>query len=91
MTQIKPSAIDTRYIRHARNYTPTDSGFPPPVYAPQTVAEAILFCAQHPRREVVVGGGDTGDRTSLIVFSQPTERVIHTIRLNRTTRRIDAS
>ncbi|WP_428937893.1 SDR family oxidoreductase [Fontivita pretiosa] len=57
VTLIKPSAIDTPYIRHAKNYMPTDPDFPPPVYAPQTVAEAILFCAQHPRREVVVGGG----------------------------------
>ena len=30
---------------------------PPPVYAPETVAEAILHCAEHPERDMFVGGG----------------------------------
>jgi hypothetical protein len=29
---------------------------PPPVYAPEIVAKAILYCARHPKREVFVGG-----------------------------------
>ncbi|HLM59119.1 MAG TPA: SDR family oxidoreductase [Pyrinomonadaceae bacterium] len=57
VTTIKPSAIDTPYIRHARNLMPVEPLNPPPVYAPETVAEAILFCAEHPRRDVYVGGG----------------------------------
>lgn len=28
----------------------------PPIYEPRVVAEAILFAAQHPRRDIVVGG-----------------------------------
>ena len=28
----------------------------PPIYEPRAVAEAIRFAAEHPRREVVVGG-----------------------------------
>jgi hypothetical protein len=31
--------------------------FPPPVYAPEVVARAILRCAERPMREVIVGGG----------------------------------
>jgi short-subunit dehydrogenase len=57
VTLIKPSAIDTPYIQHARNLLPTEPLNPPPVYAPETVAEAILYCAEHPRRDVYVGGG----------------------------------
>jgi hypothetical protein len=57
VTLIKPSAIDTPYTRHAKNYLPVEPKNPPPVYAPETVAEAILYCAEHPEREVVVGGG----------------------------------
>lgn len=57
VTLIKPSAIDTPYKEHARNLLPAEPQNPPPVYAPETVAEAILHCAAHPERDVYVGGG----------------------------------
>lgn len=57
VTLIKPSAIDTPYKEHARNYLPVEPQNPPPVYAPETVAEAILHAAVHPERDVYVGGG----------------------------------
>ena len=57
VTLIKPSGIDTPYTRHAKNYMDKEPGIPPPVYAPETVAEAILHCAVTPERDVVVGGG----------------------------------
>lgn len=53
---VKPSAIDTPYVEHARNYMETLPINPPPVYAPEVVADAILHCAEHPRRDLVVGG-----------------------------------
>ena len=57
VTLIKPSAIDTPYTQHAKNLMPVEPMNPPPVYAPQTVAEAILHCAEYPERDVYVGGG----------------------------------
>jgi short-subunit dehydrogenase len=54
---IKPSAIDTPYVQHAKNLMPVEPMNPPPVYAPETVAEAILHCAEYPERDVYVGGG----------------------------------
>src|SRR5690606_28426837 len=57
VTLIKPSSIDTPYCRHAKNYLPVEPCNPPPLYAPETVAEAILFCAENPRREITVGLG----------------------------------
>lgn len=54
---VKPSAIDTPYLEHARNYMDAAPSFPPPVYAPELVAEAILRCAEKPIREITVGGG----------------------------------
>lgn len=57
VTLIKPSAIDTPYTAHAKNLLTTEPLNPPPVYAPETVAEAILHCAEHPSRDVVIGGG----------------------------------
>jgi short-subunit dehydrogenase len=60
VTLIKPSAIDTPYKEHAKNYLPVEPNNPPPVYAPDVVADAILHCAEHPMRDVFVGGGGKG-------------------------------
>jgi len=57
VTLIKPSAIDTPYKDHAKKYLEVEPENPPPVYAPETVAEAILFSAENPERDVFVGGG----------------------------------
>ena len=57
VTLIKPSAIDTPYKEHARNYTAHPGTNPPPVYAAPLVAEAILHAAEHRVRELTVGGG----------------------------------
>ncbi|PYS71990.1 MAG: short-chain dehydrogenase [Acidobacteria bacterium] len=57
VTLIKPSAIDTPYRQHAKNLLSVEPLNPPPVYAPETVAEAILHCAQNPTRDVYVGAG----------------------------------
>jgi short-subunit dehydrogenase len=55
VTLIKPSAIDTPYAEHAANYLPDQPSHVPPVYAPESVAQAILYAAAHPTREVTVG------------------------------------
>ncbi|MFN2516140.1 MAG: SDR family oxidoreductase [Pyrinomonadaceae bacterium] len=57
VTLIKPSAIDTPYKEHAKNYLSVEPENPPPVYAPETVAEAILHCAENPTRDVFIGAG----------------------------------
>lgn len=57
VTLVKPASINTPFIEHARNYMPEAPMFPPPVYAPEVVAQAILRCAERRIREVTVGGG----------------------------------
>jgi short-subunit dehydrogenase len=57
VTLVKPGAIDTPYSKHAKNYLEREPTNPPPVYAPEAVAEAILHCAERPERDVYVGGG----------------------------------
>ena len=57
VTLIKPTAIDTPYTEHARNYMDVEPKHPPPVYAPKVVAKAVLACAERPMRDVYVGGG----------------------------------
>ena len=56
ITLIKPSATNTPFIEHAGNYMEAEPEFPPPVYAPEVVARAILRCAVKPTREITVGG-----------------------------------
>lgn len=56
VTLIKPAAIDTMFAVHARNYMDKEPALPPPIYAPEIVANAILYAAQHPKRDVFVGG-----------------------------------
>jgi len=56
VTLIKPTSIDTPLPRRARNYMDREPMLPPPVYRPEEVAEAILYAAEHPRRDIVVGG-----------------------------------
>jgi short-subunit dehydrogenase len=57
ITRIKPGAIDTPFPEHARNYMEAEPKHPAPVYDPSVVAEAILFGAEHARRDLIVGGG----------------------------------
>jgi short-subunit dehydrogenase len=57
VTLIKPGPIDTPYTRHARNYLTEAPTHVPPVYLPDSVAEAVLHAATHPVRELFVGGG----------------------------------
>jgi short-subunit dehydrogenase len=56
VTLIKPAAIDTMFTVHAKNYMEKEPALPPPIYAPDIVAKSILYSAQHPKRDVFVGG-----------------------------------
>jgi short-subunit dehydrogenase len=54
---VKPGAIATPFHEQARNYTEHETRNPPPVYAPDIVADSILRMAERPQRDVYVGGG----------------------------------
>jgi NAD(P)-dependent dehydrogenase (short-subunit alcohol dehydrogenase family) len=77
VTLIKPSAIDTPYTRHAKNLMPVEPMNPPPVYAPDLVAEAILHCAEHPERDLYVGGGGKMLAESGQLAPRLTDKVMH--------------
>jgi short-subunit dehydrogenase len=57
VTLVKPSSINTPFTEHARNYMEEEPEYAGAVYPPEEVARAILRCAEHPTRDVVVGGG----------------------------------
>jgi short-subunit dehydrogenase len=56
VTLVKPAGIDTLFTGHARNYMEKEPELPPPLYAPELVADAILYAAEHPQRDIYVGG-----------------------------------
>ena len=76
VTLVKPGAIDTPYYEHARNYMERAPTPPPPVYAPEAVARAILACAERPVREIVVGGGPRAMIAAAKVAPQLSEKVM---------------
>lgn len=57
VTLIKPGAVDSLYEEHARTYLGAEPRNPPPVYAPEVAARAILHAAEHQVRDLVVGSG----------------------------------
>ncbi|MBA3867617.1 MAG: SDR family oxidoreductase [Anaerolineae bacterium] len=57
VTLIMPAAMNTPFFNHALSklgVLPRPAG---PVYQPESVAEAIVYAAEHPQRDVYVGGG----------------------------------
>jgi short-subunit dehydrogenase len=71
ITLIRPGSIDTPFFQHAKSITGRAPSPPPPVYAPEMVAETILHCAEHAKRDVVVGGG----ARAMIGLAQTTPRI----------------
>jgi len=57
MTLIKPASINTPFPAHAKNIMGGTPTLPPPVYAPEDVAAAILHAAVHGGRDYYIGGG----------------------------------
>lgn len=78
VTLIKPAAIDTPYSEHARNYLPVKPKNPPPVYAPETVAEAIMHAAEHAVRDLFVGFGGKGLSMAGYYAPEITDKVMET-------------
>jgi short-subunit dehydrogenase len=55
LTLIKPSAIATPFPEHAVSYMDSFGKLPPPLYAPELVADAIMHACENPVRELTVG------------------------------------
>lgn len=56
VTLVMPASMNTPFFDHARSRMGVRPGPIPPVYEPGVVAEAIVFAAEHPRREIIAGG-----------------------------------
>jgi short-subunit dehydrogenase len=76
VTLIKPSGIHTPFPEHGRNHMSAPPRIPQIIYSPELVADAILFAAEHPRRQIYVGG--YGFMLSLLarLFPRITDKVM---------------
>ena len=76
VTLIKPSGMHTPFPEHGRNHMDVPPRIPQIVYGPELVADAILFAAEHPRRQIYVGG--YGFMLSVLarLFPRTTDRVM---------------
>lgn len=57
ITNVMPSTINTPFFNNARTKLGVKPVGIPPIYQPQLVANAIVYAAEHPVPEIVVGGG----------------------------------
>lgn len=55
VTLVHPGRIDTPYNEHAVSYMDKQPGHRGMIYPPEAVAEAILFAAEKPKRDLFVG------------------------------------
>jgi short-subunit dehydrogenase len=55
VTLIHPGRIDTPYNEHARSYMEKQPAHRGMIYPPEAVADAILYAAAHPKRDMFVG------------------------------------
>ncbi len=56
VTSIQPATTNTPFFDKARTKLGVKPVAPPPIYGPNLVADAILHAAEHPARDIVVGG-----------------------------------
>lgn len=56
VTNVMPASINTPLFSNSRTKIGVKPQGMPPFYQPGSVAEAILYAAEHPRRDIVVGG-----------------------------------
>ena len=74
VTLIKPAAIDTLFMEHARNRIGSPgTRNPPPAYHPNLVARAIVHACANPVRDLVIGGAGG---QALVVANRLAPRVV---------------
>jgi len=69
VTSVLPATINTPFYRQGRNKLGVQPTGIPPYYQPQEVAKAILYVAEHPTRDFIVG--DAGRILDLVQRLSP--------------------
>ena len=56
VTLVLPAGVNTPFFEHARSKIEVKPQPLPPVYQPEAIADTVVYAAQHPRRDLHVGG-----------------------------------
>ena len=76
VTLIKPTGVHTPFPEHGRNHMDEPPRIPQVIYGPELVADAILFAAEHSRRQIYVGGFGFMLSTLARLFPRPTDFIM---------------
>lgn len=79
VTLIKPAGMHSPFPEHGRNHMDEPPGTPQIIYDPRLVADAILFAAEHPRRQLYVGGYGFTLTVLARLFPRITDRIMELI------------
>ncbi|MEG7283326.1 SDR family oxidoreductase [Bacillus sp. 0909A] len=80
VTLIHPGRIDTPYNEHARSYLDKQPAhYRSMIYPPEAAAEAILFAAEHPKRDMYIGSQAKAIAMLGALFPQLTDRLMEKI------------
>ena len=80
VTQVMPGTINTPFFDKGRTKLGVKPVGVPPIYEPQTVANVILYAAEHPTRDLVCGGA----AQALILNQRLSPRMLDAILATRT-------
>lgn len=76
ITLVLPAGVNTPFFNHARSKMGVKPQPIPPVYEPEMVADAVLYAAEHPRRDLHVGGASWFFTMSQRISPAFTDRVM---------------
>lgn len=76
VTLIHPGRIDTPYTQHAHSYLDKQPIHKGMLYPPKAVAEAILYAAEHPKRDLYVGAQAKAIELIGRIFPRFTDRLM---------------
>ncbi|MCY8508595.1 SDR family oxidoreductase [Bacillus mojavensis] len=80
VTLIHPGRIDTPYNEHARSYLDKQPAHSRSmIYPPEAAAEAILFAAEHPKRDMYIGSQAKSIAMLGALFPRLTDRLMEKI------------
>ncbi|OEC78731.1 MULTISPECIES: SDR family oxidoreductase [Bacillus] len=80
VTLIHPGRIDTPYNEHARSYLDKQPAhYRSMIYPPEAAAEAILFAAEHPKRDMYIGSQAKAIAMLGALFPRLTDRLMEKI------------
>ncbi len=79
LTNIKPATISTPFFEKAKTNLGFEPGLMPPIYSAKSVADAIVYAAEHPIRTINVGGASSMFQISRRISPRMTDAMVRRV------------